>query len=112
MVPSSSGQVLRELREKADPKESWALEVIERLGRYGVTVTSLQESWIEVDGPLRELLLSIVGWVAKMESERRSERTKAGLARAVAQGKRLERPEGSRDKRKRRRRGYLLRYAK
>ncbi|MBU2536467.1 MAG: hypothetical protein KKD83_09940 [Chloroflexi bacterium] len=39
-----------------------------------------------------------------MESQRRSERTKAGLARVKAQGKCLGRPPGSKDKRKRRRR--------
>jgi len=39
-----------------------------------------------------------------MESQRKSERTKAGLARVVAQGKRLGRPQGSKDRRKRKRR--------
>ena len=63
------------------------LEIVARLGRYGVKVLSLQESWTEVEGPMQELLLSIVAWVARMESNRRSERTKAGLARAVAEGK-------------------------
>ena len=60
---------------------------------------------------MQELLLSIVAWVAKMESNRRSERTKAGLARAVAEGKRLGQPLGSKDKKKRSRRGYLARWA-
>ena len=69
---------------------SATLEIINRLGRSGVKV---QEQWTEVDGPLRELL-SIVAWVARMESERRSERTKAGLARAKAEGKTLRRPKG------------------
>jgi len=88
------------------------LEIIERLGRYGVKVLSLQEAWTEVEGPMQELLLSIVAWVARMESNRRSERTKAGLARAVSEGKRLGRPPGAKDGKKRSRRGYLLRYAK
>jgi DNA invertase Pin-like site-specific DNA recombinase len=48
---------------------------------------------------MQELLLSIVAWVARMESNRRSERTKAGLARAVSEGKRLGRPPGAKDKR-------------
>ena len=90
---------------------SATLEIINRLGRSGVKVISLQESWTEVDGPLRELLLSIVAWVARMESDRRSERTKAGLARALAQGKRLGRPPGSKDRKRRRRSGYYARYA-
>ena len=88
------------------------LEIIERLGRYGVQVLSLQESWTEVEGPMQELLLSIVAWVARMESNRRSERTKAGLARAVSEGKRLGRPVGSKDRKQRRRSGYFRRYAK
>jgi DNA invertase Pin-like site-specific DNA recombinase len=86
------------------------LEIVHRLGRYGVQVLSLQEPWTEAAGELRDLLLAIAGWVAKMESSRRSERTKAGLARARAQGKRLGRPVGSKDTKKRSRRGYYLRY--
>jgi len=58
------------------------------------------------------VLYAIAGWVARIESERRSERTKAGLVRARANGKKLGRPQGSKDKGKRRRTGYLLRYAK
>ncbi len=65
---------------------------------------SYQESWTEAPGELAELLYALTGWVARMESQRRSERTKAGLARVKAQGKRLGRPSGSKDKRKRRRR--------
>jgi DNA invertase Pin-like site-specific DNA recombinase len=91
---------------------SATLEIIERLGRYGVKVLSLQEAWTEVEGPMQELLLSIVAWVARMESNRRSERTKAGLGRAVAEGKRLGRPTGSKDKKKRKRSGYFARWAK
>ncbi len=61
-----------------------------------------QESWTEAPGELAELLFTLTGWVARMESQRRSERTRAGLARVKAQGKRLGRPPGSKDKRKRR----------
>ena len=85
------------------------LEIINRLAQYKVRVLSLQESWTEVEGPLQELLLSIVAWVARMESERRSERARAGLARA--QGKRLGRPPGSKDRKRRQRSGYFQRYA-
>jgi DNA invertase Pin-like site-specific DNA recombinase len=69
-----------------------------------VKVLSYQESWTEAPGELGELLYALAGWVAKMESQRRSERTKAGLARVVTQGKKLGRPKGSKDKRRRRRR--------
>ena len=87
------------------------LTIVDRLARFGVKVLSRQEAWTEAPGELQELLLAIAGWVARMESQRISERTKAGLNRARAQGKQLGRPLGRRDKRKRQRRGYLLRYA-
>ena len=87
------------------------LEIVHRLGQSGVQVWSYQEPWTEAGGELLDLLLAIAGWVARMESNRRSERTKAGLARAVAQGKRLGRPKGSKDSKKRKRSGYFSRYA-
>jgi putative DNA-invertase from lambdoid prophage Rac len=88
------------------------LEIVHRLGKYGITVVSIQEPWLEVSGEMRDLLLALVGWVARWESQRRSERTKAGLARAVSQGKHLGRPKGSKDGKRRRRSGYFARYAK
>ena len=60
-----------------------------RRGNYGATVASFQKPWLEVSGGLRDLLLAIAGWVARMESNQQSQRAKAGLARAMAQGKRL-----------------------
>lgn len=87
------------------------LNLVNSLGQYGVKVFSYQESWTEAPGPVAELLYSITGWIAKMESERRSEQTKAGMLRAARQGKQIGRPVGSKDTVKRKRRGYLLRYA-
>jgi DNA invertase Pin-like site-specific DNA recombinase len=86
------------------------LTLVNRLKICGVKVISYQESWTEAPGEIGELLYALTGWVARMESQRRSERTKAGLARLVAQGKRLGRPPGSKDKRKRRRRQHELSY--
>jgi DNA invertase Pin-like site-specific DNA recombinase len=43
------------------------------------------------DGPLRDLLVQLMGWVAEGERRRLIERTKAGLARARAGGTRLGR---------------------
>jgi DNA invertase Pin-like site-specific DNA recombinase len=110
-------------RHRVDVVLVWALDRLSREGAaailnlvntfkaYGVRVISYQESWTEAPGAIGEVLYAIAGWVAKMESERRSERTKAGLARAIASGKRLGRPAGSKDGGKRKRTGYLLRYA-
>ncbi len=80
------------------------LSLVQKLSTCGVKVLSYQESWTEAPGEVAELLYALTGWVARMESQRRSERTKAGLARVKAQGKCLGRPPGSKDKRKRRRR--------
>jgi len=110
-------------RRKVDMCLVWALDrltregvaailnLVDRFKRYGVRVISLQESWTEAPGDMADLLYAITGWVANFESKRRSERTKAGLQRALAHGKRLGRPKGSRDQRRRVRTGYLLRYA-
>jgi len=87
------------------------LEIINRLAEYKVKVWSLHESWTQVEGRLQELLLSIVAWIARMESERRSERNKAGLDRAKAAGKRLDRPPGSKGGQKRKQSGYFRRWA-
>lgn len=84
------------------------LNLTHKLSSYGVKVLSYQESWTEAPGELGEVLYALTGWVARMESQRRSERTKAGLARVKAQGKRLGRPPGSKDKRQRRRQHFIV----
>ena len=84
------------------------LSLVQKLSACGVKVLSYQESWTEAPGELAELLYALTGWVARMESQRRSERIRAGLARIVAQGRRLGRPPGSKDRRKRRRRQRLI----
>lgn len=88
------------------------LQLVDRLGRLGVQVLSAKEPWSEAPGELRELLLAITAWVARQESVRRSERTKAGMARARAEGRRIGRPPGSKDGHRRRRSGYLRRWAR
>ncbi len=114
---------LRTGKRKYDYLVVWALDRVTRQGiasilglvntfkAHGCQVVSIQESWTEQSGPMAELLYSITAWVAKFESDRRSERVKAGQARALREGKSLGRPKGSKDKRRRRKSGYLLRYA-
>ena len=80
------------------------LTLVNQLSRSGVKVISYQEPWSEALGELGELLFALTGWVARMESQRLSERTKAGLVRAVREGKKLGRPSGSKDKRRRKKR--------
>ncbi len=88
------------------------LGYLQRLKRNGVAVKSLQEGWLDTrDEGIGDLLLAIFSWVASQERLRVKERTLAGLRRAVASGKKLGRPVGSKDKKRRRLSGYLLRYA-
>jgi DNA invertase Pin-like site-specific DNA recombinase len=68
------------------------------LFRFRVHVASVKDSWLDVgSGPLRDLLVQVMAWVAQGERDRLIERTKAGLARARAQGKVLGRPRVSGD---------------
>ncbi len=106
-------------KQKFDTLLVWALDrlsregplailtLVNRLKQYGVKVISYQEPWTEAPGELADVLYAIAGWVARMESQRRSERTKAGLERVRTAGKRLGRPKGSKDKRRRKRKKFL-----
>ncbi len=60
-----------------------------------------QEPYLDPRLPFYEAIVAFLADIARWERERRSERTRAGLRRAVAQGKHLGRPKGSRDSRKR-----------
>lgn len=77
---------------------------IHTLGYHGVDLISLQEPWTEARSEVKPLLYALMGWVAEMESRRISERTKAGLARAKAQGAKIGRPKGRKDTKPRQRR--------
>ena len=57
------------------------LQLVQSFQVLGVKLMSYQEAWTWTDGPMAELLYSITAWVAKYESDRRSERTKAGMLR-------------------------------
>ena len=68
------------------------LVLVTELDRLGVEVITVQEQWLEMRGPTRQLLLGVFGWVAEQERARLIERTKAGLERARKHGKVLGRP--------------------
>ncbi|KKM90009.1 hypothetical protein LCGC14_1242890 [marine sediment metagenome] len=88
------------------------MEYIHRLSSAGVKVYCHEQAFLDPRQPTYNLVLAIFAWVAAQERKVISERTKAGLERTRRDGKVLGRPPGSRDKRKRRRRGYLLRWDK
>ncbi len=92
-------------RRKFDCVLFWALDrftregmqptvmYLQRLASYGVGFHSYTEPHLATDSELvRDILLALLASLAKQEAKRISERTRAGLARARAQGKRLGRP--------------------
>lgn len=67
---------------------------LEELARWKVALVSHQESFLDLPavGPMRETLIRWWAWMAEDERDKLIARTKAGLARARAQGKVLGRP--------------------
>ena len=66
---------------------------LQRLASYGVSFHSYTEEHLSTDNELvRNILLATLASLAKLEREKASQRTKAGLERARAMGKRLGRP--------------------
>ena len=61
---------------------------------------SLKDPWVEStkDPMTRELLFSVFATIARFESERRSARVKAGLAKRKAAGKPIGRQRGAKDR--------------
>lgn len=68
------------------------LTAIRELERVGVDVISARESWLDTTGPVRDVLLAFISWIAEQERRRIGERTIAGMARARQQGKAIGRP--------------------
>jgi DNA invertase Pin-like site-specific DNA recombinase len=65
---------------------------VQKLLPYDVQVVSYTEEHFRTNGPAGALMIPIAAWIAQQERIRISERTKAGLATARVQGKRLGRP--------------------
>jgi DNA invertase Pin-like site-specific DNA recombinase len=66
---------------------------LERLSSFGVGFHSYTEAHLATDNELvRNVLLALLASLAKVEAQKISERTRAGMARAKASGKRIGRP--------------------
>ena len=117
-------RLIRELpNRKVDTLWVWALDRLSRQGgtalaqtiayfhRRDIDVISDQEPWMNQEGLARDVLVCVWGYQSKEYSDRLSARVKAGLVKAKAKGTRLGRPPGSKDKGRRKRTGYYLRYA-
>lgn len=68
------------------------LQHLNRLTSFGVGFRSYTEQFFDSCGIFREAVIAIMATLAKQERVKRSERTKAGLARVRASGKALGRP--------------------
>ena len=66
---------------------------LQRLNSYGVSFHSYTEPHLATDNELvRNILLALLSSLAKVEAQKISERTKAGMARARAKGVKVGRP--------------------
>ena len=68
------------------------LQHLNRLESYGVCYRSFTEPYFDSCGAFKDVILAVMATLAKQERVKRSERTKAGLARVKASGKSLGRP--------------------
>ena len=89
---------------------SHLLRALETFKALGVEFVSLSEA-IDTSTPMGRMVFTILGSVAELERSLIVERVRAGIRNARAKGKRLGRPPGARDKKKRSRRGYFARWA-
>jgi len=78
----------------------YTLQKLKELENLGIDWESYQEPYFRSIGHFKDVVLSVISTVAKIEREKLSERTKAGLKRAKNVGKR------GKDKKPRNKAGY------
>jgi len=87
------------------------LNLFEEFTNRKIGFVSLSQN-IDTNTPESRMFLKMLMVLAEYERELIVARTKDGLKRAVKQGKRLGRPNGSKDKKRRKKSGYLRRWGK
>lgn len=70
------------------------LLIVRQIAQAGAEVKSYRDAWLEqfTSPMLREAFIGFMGYLNEDESRRISERTRAGMERAKAQGKHVGRP--------------------
>lgn len=86
------------------------LRVVRQLRERGCLLLSVQEPWLNGSPEAQDILVALAGWMAQQESNRRSQRIKAGLERRRREGKPVGRQVGATDKTARKRSGYVKRW--
>lgn len=91
-----------------------ALLIFDKLIKSNILLYSTQEPWLAqlYEMGILEFVIPLLAWAARQESQTRSERTKAGIARRRAGGGIVGRPPGSKDKKRRKKDGYKDRQAR
>jgi DNA invertase Pin-like site-specific DNA recombinase len=86
-----------------------ALRIFRQFRERGCVIISVKESWLNGSSEVQDVLISFAGWMAQRESERRSERIRAGLARKRAEDPDYKggRKKGATDRKRRNRSGYV-----
>jgi len=87
------------------------IQTVEELNNKNIQLLCLSPS-VDTKTAQGRFFISIMGALDELERETISENTKLKLNYMKKQGKKLGRPRGSRDKKKRSNTGYLLRYRK
>jgi len=103
------GVVVYKLDRWARSSTELILEAKELLDK-GIAFISISDN-LDFSTASGKLHFHILSAFAEFERSLISERTKEGIRRARLQGKTLGRPKGSKDKKKRRKSGYILRQA-
>lgn len=80
-------------REGAFP----TMQYLNQLEGWGVGYKSLTEQYLDSTGLFKDAIVSILATLAKQERVRLSERTKAGMARAVSKGQKMGPPVKSQE---------------
>lgn len=73
----------------------FTLQKLKELENLGISWKSYTEPYFDSIGQFKDVVLSIMATLAKLEREKISERTKAGLNRAILEGKTIGRPSTS-----------------
>ena len=73
------------------------LQYLNQLESWGVGYKSYTEQYLDSTGLFKDAIVSILATLAKQERVRLSERTKAGMARKVAQGVKMGPPAKSQE---------------
>jgi DNA invertase Pin-like site-specific DNA recombinase len=90
----------------------FTLQKLKELENLGIEWESYTEPYLKTTGQFKDVVISIISTLAKIQRQQISDRTKAGLQRLKLEGKVLGRPIGSQDKRKRKKAGYFRRWEK